>query len=71
MAPGEAASSQVCFDNGISGLGKNGFMKIFSTSFAIWGFGQRGRCMWRNKELTPKGEDVKLITRWKHMPRDV
>ncbi len=43
-------------------------MKIFSTSFAICGFRQRGCCMWRNKELTPKVEDVKLITRWKHMP---
>ncbi len=31
-------------------------------------FGQRVRCIWRNKELTPKVEDVKLITRWKHVP---
>ncbi len=29
-------------------------------------FGQRVRCVWRNKELTPKGKDVKLITAWKH-----
>ncbi len=32
------------------------------------GFGQRVRCVWRNKELIPKGEDVKLITQWKHAP---
>ncbi len=31
-------------------------------------FGQRVRCVWRNKEPTPKGEDVKLITQWKHVP---
>ncbi len=24
-------------------------------------FGQRVRCVWRNKEITPKGDDVKLI----------
>ncbi len=34
----------------------------------IRGFGQRVRCVWRNKEPTPKGEDVKLITQGKHMP---
>ncbi len=34
----------------------------------IRGFGQWVRCVWRNKDLTPKGEDVKLITRWKHVP---
>ncbi len=31
-------------------------------------FGQRVRCVCRNKELTPKGENVKLITWWKHVP---
>ncbi len=34
---------------------------------SICGFGQRVRCMWRNKEQTPKGEGVKLITQWKHV----
>ncbi len=34
----------------------------------ICGFGQRVRCLWRNTELTPKNEHVKLITRWKHVP---
>ncbi len=24
--------------------------------------------MWQNTELTPKGDDVKLIARWKHAP---
>ncbi len=31
---------------------------LFSTSMAICRFVQRGRCMWRNKELTPKSEDT-------------
>ncbi len=31
-------------------------------------YGLREYCMWRNKELTPKSEDVKPITQWKHMP---
>ncbi len=31
----------------------------------IRGFGQMVHCVWRIKELTPKGEDVKLITQWK------
>ncbi len=34
----------------------------------ICGFFQGVRCVWQNKELTPKGKDVKLITRWKHVP---
>ncbi len=31
-------------------------------------FGQRLCHVWQNEELTSKGEDVKLITRWKHVP---
>ncbi len=27
--------------------------------YFIRGFGQRVRCVWRNKKLTPKSEDVK------------
>ncbi len=29
----------------------------------VFGFEQSVYCVWRNKELIPKGEDVKLITR--------
>ncbi len=29
---------------------------------------KRVRCVWRNKELTPKSDDVKLITLQKHVP---
>ncbi len=41
----------------------DGIYKIYSLIIIIRRFGQRVRCVWRNKELTPKGEDVKLITR--------
>ncbi len=37
----------------------------------IRGFLQKVHGVWRNKELTPKGEHVKLITRWKHVPYTV
>ncbi len=41
---------------------------VYSSDLKIHRIGQRVRCMWRNKELTPKGEDVKLITHRKHVP---
>ncbi len=34
-------------------------------------FGQMVRCVGQNKELTPKGEDVKLITWQKHVPNTI
>ncbi len=44
---------------------KNEKMTSLNMSVAIRGFGQKVRCGWRNKELTPKGEDV--ITRRKYV----
>ncbi len=40
---------------------------LFASILPIRRFGQRVHCVWQNKELTPKGEDVNVIPWWKHV----
>ncbi len=56
-------------EKGYETCGDRNFTELKSN--LIHRFGQRVRYVWRNKELTPKGEDVKLITQWKHVPHRI
>ncbi len=46
-------------------------LRVVTRVLPICGLGQRVCCVLQNKELTPKIEDVKLITRWQHAPNTI